>query len=147
MFRGAQHPHDSRDACKASFYAVQTSPAVHVVTLLSMLSGVVLYAVIPSYVAMQQCCLQGSSCGFSGPVGAADMATALGFYYQRQSSQEAQVSVSVIGTEVRRTTQAVTIQRLQMELSGANTHSVLSACPKRREGQEVNYTAEQVQQC
>jgi len=44
---------------------------------------------------------QGSSCGFTGPAGAAEAASMLGFYYQRQSSQEASVSVSIIGGKAR----------------------------------------------
>ena len=44
---------------------------------------------------------QGSSCGFMGPAGAADAANMLGFYYQRQSAEEAVVSVSIVGAEVR----------------------------------------------
>ena len=36
-----------------------------------------------------------------GPEGAAELASMLGFYYQRQSLQEAKVSVSLVGTEVR----------------------------------------------
>ncbi len=44
---------------------------------------------------------QGSSCGFTGPAGAAEAASMLGFYYQRQSSQDASVSVSIVAAEVR----------------------------------------------